>query len=374
MSQPMQYMPVRSSDVATRPPWPVRSRLSSAALIPATIVMPGHVVAEPAADARRQLAGRHERLGHRRAGPEHADVVARPVAVGTVEAVAGDAGVDEARVRAEQAPWSRPRRSRASGRRLVTKTSAVASRRCIASRPRPSEVEHHQRLPRLSSSKGGADGDVDPERAEDPALRVTRRGAPPSRRRRPSRPGCRPPPARRPRPPAPPPGSPRASDPLRAIRPLLRASAVASTVHSPAEREDAHSSVTVPAPPSTSTSARRRGCGWRSPSPTPRTGCRAPAHRDRVAVHRADAHDHPGRGHEQRRPRRVGLRRDQDVARLEAERVAGVGDHPGDAAHDAGTAGRSHEHVAGLWPARTSRRPSGARLDNGGMPLSPSTK
>ena len=40
MSHPMQYMPVRSNDVATSPPRPVRSRLRSAALIPATIVMP----------------------------------------------------------------------------------------------------------------------------------------------------------------------------------------------------------------------------------------------------------------------------------------------------------------------------------------------
>ena len=39
-SQPIRYMPVRSSDVDTRRPLPVRSRSYSAAMIPATVVMP----------------------------------------------------------------------------------------------------------------------------------------------------------------------------------------------------------------------------------------------------------------------------------------------------------------------------------------------
>ena len=62
------------------------------------------------------------------------------------------------------------------------------------------------------------------------------------------------------------------------------------------------------------------------------------AHDHRVALGRAHVDDHTRRGDEQRRPRRVGERRHQDVTRLQTGRVVGVHHDPGAYPDDARTA------------------------------------
>ena len=84
----------------------------------------------------------------------------------------------------------------------------------------------------------------------------------------------------------------------------------------------------MPAPPSTST---RAPSGMRLVASTTLTTHGMPSSRLTMTAWlfmRADVDDHAAGGHEQRRPRRIGLRRDQDVAGLERRRVAGVEDHP----------------------------------------------
>ena len=58
MSQPSMYMPMRSSDVDTSWPSPVRSRANRAADTAPAAAMPGHVVAHPAALVRQGRARR----------------------------------------------------------------------------------------------------------------------------------------------------------------------------------------------------------------------------------------------------------------------------------------------------------------------------
>ena len=150
-------MPVRSSDVSTTCPSPVRSRCQQRAEDAGQRRDRGDVVADAAAELRLRLVGRHGQRRQTRAGPERADVVAGPPRLGPVAAVPGDRRVDRA-AGARPAPASgpRPRRSTASGRRFVMNTSAVASSRCIASRPSSvSRSRTTDRLPRLSRSNGG---------------------------------------------------------------------------------------------------------------------------------------------------------------------------------------------------------------------------
>ena len=128
--------------------------------MPATRVIAGDVVAHRRRGCRPARRGLAAEVGHARCGPRTRRRRSPAVGVGPVAAVAGDAGVDEPRVVAEQRLRGRaPGGRRASGRRLVRNTSAVATSRCSASRSSASRRSSTTlRLPRLSRSNGGLSG------------------------------------------------------------------------------------------------------------------------------------------------------------------------------------------------------------------------
>ena len=91
-----------------------------------------------------------------RSGPEGADVVGRPVPVRAPQPVPADAAVDEPGWRATVLDGSRSSASRASGRRLLRKTSAEASRSSNLARSAESRRSSTTlRFPRLSWAKAG---------------------------------------------------------------------------------------------------------------------------------------------------------------------------------------------------------------------------
>ena len=76
--------------------------------MPATVVMPVTWSPKPPRMAGGASPGGAKVSGHAGASPERADVVAGPIGVGPLEAVAGDARVDEPRVAASSAFGPRP--------------------------------------------------------------------------------------------------------------------------------------------------------------------------------------------------------------------------------------------------------------------------
>ena len=176
-SQPMQYMPVRSSDVATSRPLAGPLPLEQRGDDPGHHRHAGDVVADaaahaPAAGGRAARARRPSRSGPRTRRCRSPAGCGRALRARTPSRRRRPG----AGARSSRAPWSRPRRSSASGRRLVMNTSAVASSACIASPPSSvAQVEHDRcACPGCRGRTAAPRRRVDAERVEDPPQRVAR--------------------------------------------------------------------------------------------------------------------------------------------------------------------------------------------------------
>ena len=112
------------------------TRLSSAAEIPKASAIAAVAVAHRAALADRVVTfGRGENVAYPAARPERRAVVAGLVGVRAAYPEAVTAGIDQARVSLTQRVRVEAQPVQRSGRRLVRKTSAVASNSCSTANP-----------------------------------------------------------------------------------------------------------------------------------------------------------------------------------------------------------------------------------------------
>ncbi|CAB4584266.1 unannotated protein [freshwater metagenome] len=137
----------------------------------------GDVIAHAAAQRGRQLVGRDERVRHPAASPERPDVVPGAVALGTVEAVPGEARVDELREPGEHRVVAEAESFQGVGPHVGDEHVGRGEQ---ALHVRPAllglEVEHHRPLAAVVDlERRHALLVRDAERAEHAALRITRR-------------------------------------------------------------------------------------------------------------------------------------------------------------------------------------------------------
>jgi hypothetical protein len=90
------------------------------------------VITDTAAGVERDAVTVRHLARETRASPERTDVIRGAIAVFSTESVAADAAIDQVGMALNGRPGLEPSLSSASGRRLLTKTSAVAksSLRC----------------------------------------------------------------------------------------------------------------------------------------------------------------------------------------------------------------------------------------------------
>ena len=157
MSQPIMYMPIRSNEVDTSWPSPVRSPRQQRGRHRAGRSHARHVIAHPASLVGQVHTFRRQRRGDARSRPERADVVRGAIALVALDAVPADGCVHEPRIPRRQQWRSRVRPVRARRRVRWSRTRRLGRRSCAAMR-RPSSRDRFSptlRLLRLSSSNGG---------------------------------------------------------------------------------------------------------------------------------------------------------------------------------------------------------------------------